>query len=442
MANIYSFLAKYLLPYFQRKLLIILFLGFLSGLPLLLSFGTLSAWLREAGVDRSTIGLFALVGLPYALKPIWAPLIDGLKLPFVTALLGRRRGWLIVSQVMLLFAIVNLAFSDPLNAPISMAVFAVLVAFFSASQDIVIDAYRIEILEEEQQGMGAAMVTYGYRAGMLMAGAGTLYLADYWSWTHAYLVMGLIIITGSLLVLFSPEPDEMESPTIHKLGLGGWIYQFVVRPFLDFSSRPGWVLILLFIVTFKLGDAFLSVMTNPFYIDLGFSKSEIAEVTKLFGVLALGAGLFVGGIMIQKFGLLASLIITGVLQAVSNLAFAYQAASGNDLEVLIFTIAIENVTGGMGTAAFVAYLSSLTNTAFTATQYALLSAFMSLGRNLLSSPSGYVVDAVGWIEFFIISVVIAIPGLLLLLLLMKRYPNHVGRRRGNLGGSTSKRQQT
>ena len=429
MANIYSFLAKYLLPYFQRKLLIILFLGFLSGLPLLLSFGTLSAWLREAGVDRSTIGLFALVGLPYALKPIWAPLIDGLKLPFVTALLGRRRGWLIVSQVMLLFAIVNLAYSDPLNAPISMAVFAVLVAFFSASQDIVIDAYRIEILEEEQQGMGAAMVTYGYRAGMLMAGAGTLYLADYWSWTHAYLVMGLIIITGSLLVLFSPEPDEMESPTIHKLGLGGWIYQFVVRPFLDFSSRPGWVLILLFIVTFKLGDAFLSVMTNPFYIDLGFSKSEIAEVTKLFGVLALGVGLFVGGIMIQKFGLLASLIITGVLQAVSNLAFAYQAASGNDLEVLIFTIAIENVTGGMGTAAFVAYLSSLTNTAFTATQYALLSAFMSLGRNLLSSPSGYVVDAVGWIEFFIISVVIAIPGLLLLLLLMKRYPNHVGRRR-------------
>ena len=429
MANIYSFLAKYLLPYFQRKLLIILFLGFLSGLPLLLSFVTLSVWLREAGVDRSTIGLFALVGLPYALKPIWAPLIDGLKLPFVTALLGRRRGWLIVSQVMLLFAIVNLAFSDPLNAPISMAVFAVLVAFFSASQDIVIDAYRIEILEEEQQGMGAAMVTYGYRAGMLMAGAGTLYLADYWSWTHAYLVMGLIIITGSLLVLFSPEPDEMESPTIHKLGLGGWIYQFVVRPFLDFSSRPGWVLILLFIVTFKLGDAFLSVMTNPFYIDLGFSKSEIAEVTKLFGVLALGVGLFVGGIMIQKFGLLASLIVTGVLQAVSNLAFAYQAASGNDLEVLIFTIAIENVTGGMGTAAFVAYLSSLTNTAFTATQYALLSAFMSLGRNLLSSPSGYVVDAVGWIEFFIISVVIAIPGLLLLLLLMKRYPNHAGRRR-------------
>ena len=204
MANIYSFLAKYLLPYFQRKLLIILFLGFLSGLPLLLSFGTLSAWLREAGVDRSTIGLFALVGLPYALKPIWAPLIDGLKLPFVTALLGRRRGWLIVSQVMLLFAIVNLAFSDPLNAPISMAVFAVLVAFFSASQDIVIDAYRIEILEEEQQGMGAAMVTYGYRAGMLMAGAGTLYLADYWSLTHAYLIMGLIIITGSLKVLFSP----------------------------------------------------------------------------------------------------------------------------------------------------------------------------------------------------------------------------------------------
>ena len=430
MAKIYALLANHLFPYFQRRLVIILLLGFVSGLPLLLSFGTLSAWLREAGVDRSTIGLFALVGLPYALKPIWAPLMDGLNLPFLTRVLGRRRSWLILSQGMLLLSLVSLAFSDPVNAPLSMAVFAVFVAFFSASQDIVIDAYRIEILEDEQQGMGAAMVTYGYRAGMLMAGAGTLFLADYWSWTHAYLIMGLFIVTGSVLVFFSPEPEEPQVPRASNLGMGGWIYQYVVTPFLDFSARPGWLLILLFIVTFKLGDAFLSAMTNPFYIDLGFSKTEIAEVTKLFGVIALGVGLFIGGILIQKLGLMLSLLITGVLQAASNFAFAYQAVSGNDLEVLIFTIAIENITGGMGTGAFVASLSSLTSTAFTATQYALLSAFMSLGRNLLSSPSGYVVDAVGWFEFFIISVVIAIPGLLLLLYLIKKYPNHIDRRRG------------
>lgn len=423
-----SFFFKYVTPYLQRRLVTILILGFVSGLPLLLSFGTLSAWLREVGVERSTIGLFALVGLPYALKPLWAPAMDGLNLPLLTRILGRRRAWLVLSQFMLMFAIVGLAFSDPGTGPFIMAIFAVLVAFFSASQDIVIDAYRIEILDEDQQGMGAAMVTYGYRLGMLVAGAGTLFLADYWTWTHAYIVMGLLVLAGSIIVLLSPEPQNIAVQNNIKLSLRGWFFHYVIEPFLDFSKRPGWVIILLFVVTFKLGDAFLSVMTNPFYIDLGFSKTEIAEVTKLFGILALGFGLFIGGILIHRLGLISTLVITGVLQAASNLVFAYQAMAGNDLGALTITIAVENVTGGMGTAAFVAYLSGLTNTAFTATQYALLSAFMSLGRNVLSSPSGYVVDALGWFDFFLLSVVVALPGLLLLFILIRFYPNHVGRR--------------
>jgi MFS transporter, PAT family, beta-lactamase induction signal transducer AmpG len=425
-------------PYFRRRVIVVLLLGFASGLPLLLSFGTLSAWLREADIERSAIGLFSLVGLPYALKPLWAPLMDGVRLPVLTALLGRRRGWMVLSQAMLMIAIAGLAVSNPADAPLMMAGFAVLVAFFSASQDIVIDAYRIETLAEEEQGIGAAAVTYGYRAGMLVAGAGALILADSFTWTHAYLAMAALVLVGTVTILLSPEPpgpDDRkynipgEGPGVRRRrSLGQWMGDFVVAPFLEFATRPGWLVILLFIVTFKLGDAFLSIMTNPFYIDLGFTKTEIAEVTKLFGLIALAVGLFIGGLLIKWAGLLNALLISGVLQAASNFVFAYQAVAGNDVGVLTFTIAVENVTGGMGTAAFVAYLSSLTNTAFTATQYALLSAFMAFGRTLLSSPSGYLVDFVGWFDFFVLSVGVAVPGLILLLILMRVYPTHAGRR--------------
>ena len=430
----YELLFNILSPYFQKHLLFVLILGFVSGLPLLLSFGTLSAWLREAEIERSTIGLFSLVGLPYALKPLWAPLMDGARIPFLTNILGRRRSWLITSQLLLVIAISGLALSDPRNATFSMAVFAVLVAFFSASQDIVIDAYRIEILNDDEQGLGAAMVTYGYRIGMLVAGAGVFFLADFWTWTHAYLIMASLVLLSAVLVSFAKEPSissgEYFLESVKKPGkiasLSRWVGKFILAPFSEFATRPGWLLTLLFIVTFKLGDAFLSTMTNPFYIDLGFTKTEIAEVTKLFGLCALGLGLFIGGVLIKKIGLLPSLVVTGVLQAISNLVFAYQAIAGHDIGVLTLTIAAENVTGGMGTAAFVAYLSILTNTEFTATQYALLSALMSLGRSVLSSPSGYLVDAVGWFDFFVYSSIIALPGLLLLLVLIKVYPNHVG----------------
>ncbi|MDA0340378.1 MAG: AmpG family muropeptide MFS transporter [Proteobacteria bacterium] len=418
-------------PYLKRRVIVVLLLGFASGLPLLLSFGTLSAWLREADVERTAIGLFALVGLPYALKPLWAPLMDGVEIPVLTRMLGRRRGWMVLSQAMLIVAIVGLATSDPRQAPLLMAGFAVLVAFFSASQDIVIDAYRIETLEDDEQGIGAAAVTYGYRTGMLVAGAGALILADSWTWTHAYLAMAALVLIGTVTVLLSPEPLSpalLPQGSAGRRSFGRWMADFVVAPFSEFATRPGWLVILLFIVTFKLGDAFLSIMTNPFYIDLGFTKTEIAEVTKLFGLIALAVGLFIGGLLIKWTGLLNALLISGVLQAASNFMFAYQAVSGNDLTVLTFTIGVENVTGGMGTAAFVAYLSSLTNTAFTATQYALLSAFTAFGRTLLSAPSGYLVDHVGWFDFFIVSVGVAVPGLILLLVLMRFFPDHAGRR--------------
>ena len=428
-----------LAPYARRRIIVVLLLGFASGLPLLLSFGTLSAWLRDAGVDLTSIGLFSLVGLPYALKPLWAPLMDGVSVPVFTRLLGRRRGWIVFCQLMLMVSISGLALSDPRTGPLLMIAFAVLVSFFSASQDIVIDAYRIETLNDDEQGIGAAVVTYGYRAGMLVAGAGALLLADQWSWTHAYLAMAGLVLVGTVTVLLSPEPVETEAPNPTEgvkldalVGrtrrMAGWMAAYVVAPFSEFATRPGWLVILLFIVTFKLGDAFLSIMTNPFYIDLGFSKTEIAEVTKLFGLIALAVGLFIGGLLIQWAGLLRALMISGILQAASNLVFAYQVVAGHDLGALTITIAVENVTGGMGTAAFVAYLSSLTNTAFTATQYALLSAFMSLGRNLLSAPSGYLVDFVGWFDFFVLSVGVAVPGLILLVVLMRIYPDHAGRR--------------
>lgn len=436
-------LRELLAPYARRRVIVVLLLGFASGLPLLLSFGTLSAWLRDVGVDLSSIGLFSLVGLPYALKPLWAPLMDGIRAPWFTRVLGRRRGWMVLSQLMLMGAIGGLAVSDPREAPLLMAGFAVLVAFFSASQDIVIDAYRIETLEDDEQGVGAAMVTYGYRGGMLVAGAGALILADQWTWTHAYLAMAALVLVGMVTVLLSPEPPEVEKPPqanhpstaeggAHRVAR--WVADYVVAPFSEFATRPGWLAILLFIVTFKLGDAFLGIMTNPFYIDLGFSKTEIAEVTKLFGLIALAAGLFIGGLLIKGAGLLPALLISGILQAASNLVFAYQVVAGHDIGALTLTIAVENVTGGMGTAAFVAYLSSLTNAAFTATQYALLSAFMSMGRNLLSSPSGYLVDFVGWFDFFILSTGVAVPGLILLVVLMRVYPDHAGRR-GRAAGS-------
>ena len=422
--------------YLDRRILAILVLGFSSGLPLLLTFSTLSVWLAEQGVSKTEIGLFALVGLPYSYKFLWAPVVDRLPLPWLTRALGRRRGWALATQIALVAAILAMGQGDPAADPWTVALLAVLVAFASASQDIVIDAYRVEILDEEQYGAGAATIVAGYRVGMLVAGAGALFLADSWGWQAAYVLMACLMLPAVAVVLLSPEPPDPGLVPIRgatRLArVRHWLAGAVLAPLADFMRRPGWMPILLFILLYKLGDAFLGAMTNPFYIDLGFSKTEIAEVSKLFGLAATFAGLAVGGMMVRRFGLLVSLLVCGVLQAASNMVFIAQVMAGHDVPVLMVTIAVENLTGGMGTAVFVAYLSQLTNVAFTATQYALLSSFMAVGRSVLASPSGAVADQVGWIGFFLTSTAVAIPGLLLLLVMMRRYPAHAVRHTGTM----------
>lgn len=407
--------------YLKRRILVILLLGFSSGLPLLLSFSTLSAWMRESGVDLTTIGLFSLVGAPYTVKFLWAPVIDAVRLPVLGRLLGRRRSWMILTQIALMISITLLGATDPIANPALMAAMALAVTFWSASQDIVVDAYRIESLSEEEQGAGAAAYTFGYRIGVLAAGAGALFLADAIGWFTAYLGMAGLMLIGLVTALASPEPGMAPADTERRSAVE-WARHAVVAPFSDFLLRRGAILILVFILLYKLGDAFLGTLTNPFYIDLGFTKTEIAQVTKVFGLVALLAGLFAGGALVKRLGLLKALLICGVLQALSNLIFVAQALAGHDVWMLTVTIGVENFTGGMGTAAFVAYLSSLTNVAFTATQFALLSSFMAFGRTVLSSGGGWLTDQIGWIGFFLASTAIALPGLILLLVLMRMFP--------------------
>ncbi len=411
--------------YFDRRVLAVLFLGFSSGLPLLLVFSTLSLWLKDEGISKTVIGIFALVRTPYTFKFLWAPLIDRLPFPFLAARLGRRRAWVVATQLALMAAILALATTTPSLTPGLTAVLAVVVAFCSASQDIVIDAYRIEILSEEQQGAGAAMVVNGYRVGMLMAGAGAISLADVLSWHAVYSIRAAMVVVGLVTILLSPEPQEPAGgmPDGDQAGgRWGWLQGAVVAPFSDFMRRDGWVFILLFIMLYKLGDAYLGVMANPFYVEMGFSKNEIAAVSKVFGLGATITGGLIGGVIVYRYGIRASLLIAGVLMAASNLVFAVQAMVGHSVPMLMVTIAAENLTGGMGTTAFVAYLSSLCHMAYTATQYALLSSFMAFARDVLSASSGWLADHVSWVTFFVVTTFAALPGLILLVWMMRRFP--------------------
>jgi PAT family beta-lactamase induction signal transducer AmpG len=406
--------------YTDRRVIAILFLGFSSGLPLLLTFSTLSIWLKESGISKTEIGLFALVGLPYSIKFLWAPLIDRLPLPLLTRLLGRRRGWTVFTQLGLVAGIVGLGASDPLADPWTTALWALIVSFASASQDVVIDAYRVEILDKNQYGAGAAMIVAGYRLGMLASGAGALFLAESTSWFWVYVAMAALMAVGMIAILLSPEPTQPVQPERNEPGQGetlgrvaGWLADAVVAPLADFLRRPGWLAILLFVLLYKFGDSLAGVMANPFYVEVGFSKGEIASVSKIFGLGATLFGGFAGGLLVARIGIMQSLLLCGLLQLVSNLMFAVQAAVGHSIPMLAVTIAVENISGGMGTAAFVAYLSSLCNVAYTATQYALLSSFMAFARTLLSSPGGWLADRVDWIAFFVLTTVAAVPGLLL-----------------------------
>ena len=396
--------------YLDRRILAILVLGFSSGLPLLLTFSTLSVWLAEQGVSKTEIGLFALVGLPYSYKFLWAPVVDRLPLPWLTRALGRRRGWALATQIALVAAILAMGQGDPAADPWTVALLAVLVAFASASQDIVIDAYRVEILDEEQYGAGAATIVAGYRVGMLVAGAGALFLAEALPWSAVYACMAACVLPGMLTVLLMHEP--VPPPTVpDRPGVAAWLRSAVVAPFADVMQRPGWVSLLVFVVLYKFGDSLAGIMANPFYLEMGFSKAEIASVSKLFGFAATLAGGFLGGVLVARAGLRGSLLIAGALQLLSNLMFAVQATVGHDIAMLALTIGFENVAGGMGTAAFVAFISRLCSVSYTATQYALLSALATLPRTLLSSSGGVLADHLSWVAFFVLTAAVALPGL-------------------------------
>ena len=410
--------------YLQPRLLIVFVMGFASGLPLALSSATLFFWMAEAGVALATIGLFALVGSPYNLKFFWAPFIDRVPLPVLTAMLGRRRSWMLLIQVALMAAIAVLAFSHPQTTPFITALAALAVAFFSASQDIVIDAYRIEILDSHEQGAGAAMTQAGYRLGAIVAGAGALFLAEQLDWSLVYLVMAALVVIGMAAAVLSPDPEQRR-PELAAATAKPGIRAMIVEPFVEFFRRNGpltAMIILAFILLYKFGDAYAGVMAYPFYYEMGFSKSEVATVSKIFGVIATVVGVFLGGALVKRFGIMPSLLGCGIVQMLSNLMYAAQSVMGHDVQFLYFTIGIENLSGGMGSAAFVAYLSVLCNTSFTGTQYALLTSFMAVGRTFLSASSGWMVELTGWFDFFVISTIIALPGLVLLLWMMKHLP--------------------
>ncbi len=388
---------------FSRRIMVAGFMGFSSGLPLLLTVTVLQARMKDEGVDLTVIGLMALVGLPYTLKFLWSPLFDR----FVPPFLGRRRGWLLVTQVLLIGATAGLGFVRPSLHPWGVAMAAFLVTLFSASQDIVVDAYRREDLADEELGLGSSLYVNGYRVGMLLASGGGLILADHISFRAVYLIMAACMLIGVATTLATPEPEPLE-------GVPKTIREAVVDPFLDYFSRSGAWWILAFILMYKIGDQMASAMTTPFYLDMGFSKSEIGTVVKLFGFWATLAGGFIGGAAMLKLGIHTSLWIFGILQAVSTAGFAVLAHLGHNTPGLIAVVSFENITGGMGTSAFVAFMASLTNKRFTATQYALLSSLMGVPRVIAAMPTGFMSKYMGWSPFFLFCTVIALPGLLLL----------------------------
>ncbi|GAB4090742.1 MFS transporter [Hydrogenophaga soli] len=410
-------------------------LGFSAGLPLLLVLGTLSFRLREAGVDRSTIGYLSWVGLAYAFKWCWAPLVDRLPLPLLTRWLGRRRSWLLLSQAAIAGGLVGMALADPRDGLQVLVGCALVVAFASATQDIALDAFRIESARTEAQGMLAAMYQTGYRLAMIWAGAGVLWLAarseaastavaqagyQNGGWETAYTVMAVSMLVGALTVLFSREPARAELPPARSLSV--WLQGALVEPFADFLRRHRWeaVFILVLIGTYRISDVVMGIMANPFYVDMGYTKDEVAAVTKVYGVVMTLVGAFVGGALTARLGVHRVLMLGAVLSAASNLLFAWLAGHGHDVTALIAVVSADNLAGGIASAAFIAYLSSLTNVQYSATQYALFSSMMLLAPKWLAGFSGVAVDAVGYPVFFTGTAVLGVPVLVLVWMLMKK----------------------
>jgi PAT family beta-lactamase induction signal transducer AmpG len=396
------------------KMFVVLILGFTSGLPLGLTAGTLQAWMKSANIDIGTIGLFSLVGLPYSLKFIWSPIMDR----YVPPLLGRRRGWILLTQIGLIITITALGFSDPKLTPQYMAFFAVCVAFFSASQDIAIDAYRIEVLDENELGAGASINVMGYRIAMIVSSALALILSDHIPWSSVYLIMAGCMLIGVFASIFGPEPKETEAAP-------KTLSEAVYKPFTEFFSRAGAVEMLIFILIYKLDVAFAMALTTPFMMDLGFTKTDIGAVLKGVGMISTIGGALMGGALLSKWGIKKSLWIFGIIQALSGFSFFMLAKLGHNYPMMVTAVCVENICSGLATAAFTAFMMNLCDKRYTATQFALLTSFMAITRTMVQTPSGFIMKSLGWEMYFIVSILISIPGLLLLTRYNKWQGHHV-----------------
>jgi len=426
--------------YRHPRVVAMLFLGFSAGLPLLLVFGTLSAWLAEAGVDRSTIGHVSWVATLYALKFLWAPLVDRFPVPLLSHALGQRRGWILLAQVGVITGLLLMATNDPTRTLGLLVAAALLVAFASATQDIAIDAWRIESAVADLQGAMAGTYQIGYRFGMIMAGAGALYFAEYLSWSRSYAIMALCMGVGVLTILLVPEPlrsvdretwrqeervvrfiENSAHLSDRRREIAAWLIGAVVCPFTEFFARNGKLalLILAFIAVFRLSDITMGVMANPFYIDMGYSLSEIASVTKVFGLIMTMVGAVLGGVLVARFGIFRILLAAAVMVAGTNLFFAWLASQSADIALLALVVSADNFSGGLAGSVFIAYLSSLANRAYTATQYALFSSLMLLPAKFLGGFSGDIVDATDYAFFFTYAAMLGLPAILLVMALMR-----------------------
>ena len=416
--------------YTRPTVLGMVFFGFSAGLPYLLVFSTLTAWLTEEGVSRSAIGLFAWVGMTYSVKVIWAPIVDRAAIPFFGRVLGQRRSWILFGQMLVVFGLIAISILGVSNLPL-LALFSVIVAFGSSTQDIAIDAYRIEAIEEEYQGAMSASYILGYRIALLIAGAGAFYVASFTAWSNVYLVMAVLMGVGFGAVMLAKEPLFSREGLIRETDSAFNVQKFtflnaVVNPFKDFFARNGSfaLLIILLIGVYRLSDIVMGIMANPFYLDMGYSKIEIANITKVFGFFMTIFGAFVGGLLVIKWGVGRCLLIGAVAVATTNLFFAQLALLANpDLNWLAVTVSLDNLSGGFATTAFIAYLSGLTNKAYTATQYALFSSLMTLPGKFMSGFSGFVVDSYGYFTFFLSAAALGLPAILLIWFYFKNQKN-------------------
>ena len=393
---------------FSFRMLTMLMMGYCSGLPLLLTGGTLQAWMTDEKIDLTAIGMVSLIGMPYVLKFLWAPFLDRYQIPF----LGRRKGWMIIFQVLILLSIFGLSLSNPTTNLMAVLGWAFCIALFSASQDVVVDAYRREIMPDEELGLGSSLYVNGYRLAMIVSGSLALNMADNMPFANVYKIMALCMIPAILFTIIAPKEN-------HHIKIPSNMKEAVFGPLQEFFTRKGAFIVLLFILLYKVGDSMAANMTTPFILQLGYTKSDLGNVAKLFGLVSTIIGGLIGGVMMLRYNMKWSLIFFGILQAVSTIGFAILPSMPITLSSLAIVVAFENLASGMGTAAYAAYMASLTNKQFTATQYALLTALMGVPRVILSSPTGKMAEVMGWEMFFVFCTVVAIPGLLLLIPVFK-----------------------